>query len=163
MKRKRPTDIRKPGEHWYELTEYFDPTKIETLPMKQGKSYLMGTVNGILVVQVSQDTSAETVQRLGEYLSTHGLEAVLVSDNIRFMKLRALDAKEERKLDFAQREAMLKKVQALVAQAEKEKRDVDAPTKEGEDLRAEGGEPPPTGVPDENDPPIDSGGASVGT
>jgi hypothetical protein len=114
MKRKRASVARKPGEHWYQIVEYFDPDGIQTLPMKQGSSYIMGSIGDMVIVSVSRDTNQATVERLGEYLSEHGLEALIVSEGVTFLKLRLADHKEEKKLDAASRDLFLTKMRSML-------------------------------------------------
>jgi hypothetical protein len=90
MKRKRlPLLAGKTA--WYEVVEYFDSEKRTALPVAQGKAFILGNLEqnpGITIVEVDDAMDAAHVRRLGEWLSNAGIEALIMNDSVRFMKLR---------------------------------------------------------------------------
>lgn len=84
-------------EHWYEVIEYFDPTKIETvdMPAAQGyRTFVHGVIDELTIVEVPNDMPNDQVRAYGEELGRMGLRVLLVSSNVRFMKLRPCSIEE---------------------------------------------------------------------
>ena len=91
-------------EHWYELVEYFDPEKIETinLPQTQGyRSFVRGVVKDLVIVEVPSSMPSARIKGLAISLGEMGFKALIVSDNVKFMKLRPCSAEESELLDEA--------------------------------------------------------------
>lgn len=98
---RRPDAMRRAGEHWYELVDLFDPTKFETFPLDGiGPSYVLGTLQGMIILEVPVGTPHEAIRALLRKLREQGAPPVFaVTQGVRFVRLRALDADEERKID----------------------------------------------------------------
>lgn len=97
-----PDPVRRAGEHWYELISLFDPGQITTLPAVAGigRAYVLGSLSGMLVVEFPRDAQPDAVRALMRNLADQGLGPVFaVSEGVRFVRLRALDAAEERQVD----------------------------------------------------------------
>jgi hypothetical protein len=97
--KKRPP--RKPA-HWYELVEYFEPEAIKRvrLPETQGyRTFHHGTIDDMLIVEVDKEMPNALVQEFGEALAKSGLKAFIVSNNVRFLRLRRVSAEESELLD----------------------------------------------------------------
>jgi len=91
-------------EHWYELVEYFDPTAIRTVDLKETQGYrtfVHGVIEEMTVVEVPSTMPAETITSLGVQLGEMGIRALIVSDNVHFMKLRPCSLEECELLDEA--------------------------------------------------------------
>jgi hypothetical protein len=98
----KPDQLRKEGEHWYELVEHFDARHIERLPVKDGRAFIMGRLDEAVVVEVSKETDQQKLVQIGQWLEKHGLDSIIVTDDIRFVKLRPCTEEIERKLDASQ-------------------------------------------------------------
>jgi hypothetical protein len=93
--------LRQPGEHWYELIEHFDAHAIQRLPVKQGRAFIMGQLNSMTVVEVSRDMGQEALAKLGQWLEDNGIEALIVTEGIRFLKIGTVAPEIETQLDAA--------------------------------------------------------------
>lgn len=94
-------------EHWYELIAYFDPAKIETidLPQTQGyRSFIHGTIDNYAIIQVPSNMPAAQIKGLGTALGKMNFKTLIVSDNVKFMKLRPCSEEESELLDEADSE-----------------------------------------------------------
>ena len=99
---KTPDPVRRAGEHWYELISLFDPGRITTLPAVAGlgRTHVIGMLSGMLVVEFPRDAQPDAVRALMRNLADQGVGPVFaVSEGVRFVRLRALDAAEERQVD----------------------------------------------------------------
>lgn len=85
-KRKRRKPPR-PANEWYELVAHFDADKIKAVPV-EGRAFLMGKINQIHVVEVARATPQEQLGKLASWLEENGIEAIVVSEGVRFMKLK---------------------------------------------------------------------------
>jgi len=97
-----PDDVRRDYEHWYEVIEYFDASEIKRLPVDGGSAYIMGKLDEVTIVEVGKATPMEAVQRLGEWLKENGIDALLVSEGVKFMKLRPANEEQAAKLDMVE-------------------------------------------------------------
>jgi hypothetical protein len=104
MKRKKPTPkrdkLRKPGEHWYEVTDLFDPNKIRSLG---DHLFIMGKLDGVVIVEVPDGTGPQAVDDLRRRLQAAGITSIAfaVESGIRFLKLKALNEIEEERIESA--------------------------------------------------------------
>jgi hypothetical protein len=96
-------DVRREGEHWYELLEYFDPEKIQKLPVKDGRAFIMGRLDGVTIVEVGSDMPQAQIAKLGTWLKENGIEALVVSAGVRFLKLATVSDELEATLDEHER------------------------------------------------------------
>jgi hypothetical protein len=102
-----PDKVRREGEHWYELLEHFDAAKIERLPVKEGRAFILGRLAGLTIVEVSRaflgdvgpDEEQQAIARLGKWLESNGIEALIVTEGVRFLKLATVAPEMEAKLD----------------------------------------------------------------
>ena len=94
-----PDEVRRDYEHWYEVIEYFDASAIERLPVDGGDAYIMGKLDEVNIVEVGKGTPMEAIKRLGGYLKENGIDALLVSEGVKFMKLRPASEDQASKLD----------------------------------------------------------------
>lgn len=107
-KMEAPDEVRRDYEHWYEVIEYFDASEIKRLPVDGGDAYIMGKLDAVTIVEVGKGTPMDVVKRLGGYLKDNGIDALLVSEGVKFMKLRPATEEQAAKLDMveqARREA----------------------------------------------------------
>lgn len=94
-------------EHWYELVEYFDPANIKTVTLDEVQGYrtfLHGFVEDMAIVEVSHNLPEDQIKMLGVRLGEMGVKALIVSDNVKFMKLRPCSVEECELLDEADTE-----------------------------------------------------------
>lgn len=96
MKKSKKKKAPKAG--WYELVAHFDAHKIKAIPV-EGRAFLMGAVSGINVVEVSRDTPDEQLAQLASWLDAQGIEAIVVSEGVRFMKLKPATPEENEVLE----------------------------------------------------------------
>lgn len=102
LKKRGKSAVRDAGEHWYELTQIFDPNEIKLLPLPDGKrAFLMGVIDDLVIVEVPKDTPAAAARGFQEFLQKQGLQsaAIVVTAGVQFLRLRRTTAKQERKLD----------------------------------------------------------------
>jgi hypothetical protein len=93
---------RKLGEQWFELVTYFDPEQIRSFDIQQTqghRTFIHGLIDDMTVVEVPSTMSPAKVQEYGVALGEMGIKALIVSDNVRFMKLRTCSAQECELLD----------------------------------------------------------------
>lgn len=95
-----PDEVRRDYEHWYEVVEYFDASEIKRLPVDGGDAFIMGKLDDVTIVEVGKGTPMDVVQRLGAYLKEHGIDALLVSEGVKFMKLKPASEDQATKLDM---------------------------------------------------------------
>lgn len=72
---------------WYELISYFDPDEIKPVPV-EGRVFLMGAVNDIPIVEVARDTPEDKLESLAQWLEEAGIEALVVTEGVKFLRLR---------------------------------------------------------------------------
>jgi len=94
-----PDEVRRDYEHWYEVTEYFDASEIKRLPVDGGDAYIMGKLDDVTIVEVGKGTPMDVVKRLGGYLKDNGIDALLISEGVKFMKLKPASEDQAAKLD----------------------------------------------------------------
>jgi hypothetical protein len=94
-----PDEVRRDYEHWYEVTEYFDASEIKRLPVDGGEAYIMGKLDDVTIVEVAKKTPMDVVKRLGEWLKENGIDALLVSEGVKFMKLKPASEDQAAQLD----------------------------------------------------------------
>jgi len=97
-----PDPVRRTGEHWYELVDLFDPAKIQALPVvaNVGRTHVLGSLRDMLIVEFPASADPGAVRALLRQMAAQGAGPVFaVSEGVRFVRLRALDAAEERAVD----------------------------------------------------------------
>jgi hypothetical protein len=101
--RLKPDPIRRLGEHWYELIEFFDATKIERIAVIDQASYLMGMLQDAIVIEVPEGTSEADMVHFTAQLRKAGVRAppIYIWEGVRFLKLAAVGEEMERRLDAA--------------------------------------------------------------
>jgi hypothetical protein len=98
-KMESPDEVRRDTEHWYEVVEYFDADAIQKLPVDGGSAFIMGKLDEVNIVEVGKGTPMDAIKRLGEWLKENGIDALLVSEGVKFMKLRPATDTQSEKLD----------------------------------------------------------------
>lgn len=100
-KRKAPRAKFNPwdNERWFKIEEYFSPDKAQRLEMEGGKAFLRGKIRNFLILEVSRDVPASTMAAIKESLAKEGIRALIITDDIRFVKLRMCSPEEERQLN----------------------------------------------------------------
>ncbi len=102
-KYRRGDTVRKVGEHWYELSEYFDGDQIRRIPAPAGPTFLMGMLSDMFVVEYPADAPMHELREFMRTLSMNGIKPCLaVRSGVRFLKLTAVDEEMERRLDAAE-------------------------------------------------------------
>lgn len=102
MKRKKPVPkrdkLRKPGEHWYEVTDLFDPNRIQSLG---GQMFVMGKLDDVVIVEVPDHVSPKALEKVHKQLRAMGVTSLCfaIQAGVRFLKLKALTAVEETALE----------------------------------------------------------------
>lgn len=97
-KKERPKARLMPGEQMFELVELFDLTDAVVprgLPMEHSQTMIRGMINDVLIVEVPKEIHGDTLEQLLKHLQSLNREALIVTEGIRFMKLRALTYAEE--------------------------------------------------------------------
>ena len=84
--------------HWFALVAAFDPLKIEAVTVEDS-GFMMGMLDDVSVVEVATDMPQARIDQMGAVLNELGIKALIVRRGIQFLKLRACDAAEERKLN----------------------------------------------------------------
>ncbi len=99
--RLKPDPLRRPGEHWYEVVAYFDASGIQKLPTKpeDGRAFIMpGMINGMTIVEVSKHYAR--TEDLEKWLSGQlGVNPLVITDDVRFVKLATVSPEMEAELD----------------------------------------------------------------
>lgn len=103
-RREKIKERRKRGviEQWFELIEYFDPRQIKTVDIPEADGYrtfIHGVLDEMIIVEVPSAMSAEAIKEYGERLATMGIRALIVSEQVRFLKLRPCSVEECEILD----------------------------------------------------------------
>lgn len=83
---------------WYRVVEYFDEPQQMRVPLPVA-SYLLGKIGEVRIVEVPRSTSRETVEQLGTWLKENGVEALIVQEGVKFLKLVQATEAEGRVLD----------------------------------------------------------------
>jgi len=84
---------------WYELEDRFAPSEIRELPTQDDKAFVLGTIEGIVVIEFGKNWELERLRELVKWTRAQGFEAVFVPEGTRFLKLRKLDRDEESRLN----------------------------------------------------------------
>jgi len=99
--RLKPDPLRRPGEHWYEITAYFDADGIQPLPVdpQAGRAFIMpGMIQDMTIVEVSRDY--ERQEELEAWLTKQlGVAPLIITDDVRFVRLSTPSPELERELD----------------------------------------------------------------
>ena len=82
---KKPTHREWSQEHWFEFIEYFDAKKPIDL---KDRTFLLGTIDEVAFVQVPKGMNLQAKQHISEGLARAGVQALLVTSDINFVKLR---------------------------------------------------------------------------
>jgi len=93
--------LRREGEHWYELLDLMDPNQIREVPKSPiGRTFFMGMLNEITVLEYPASASPAEVRRFMRTLKESGVAPVLaVTEGVRFLRLSTVDAATEARLD----------------------------------------------------------------
>jgi hypothetical protein len=90
--------LRKAGQHWYELEEYFDEKQKKIIGVNES-GYMLGVLEDFVVVQVPEDYPLVDLDLLGNRLADMGIKALIVKEGIRFLRLREITGEQEKKLN----------------------------------------------------------------
>ena len=93
---------------WFELESYFDPEKIQSvnIPETTGtRTFLMGKIGEFAVVEVDANTDPGAAEALSVKLEEMGVPALIVTNHVRFLKLRRCSFGESRILDAKESES----------------------------------------------------------
>ena len=88
--------------HWHELISYCPPDEIKPVDLKLSQGYrtfVHGSIEDLRIVEVPSNMPSESVKALGESMGALGVKALIISDNVRFMKLRPCTFEECELLD----------------------------------------------------------------
>jgi hypothetical protein len=80
---------------WYMLTPAFDPQKMVKGKIGSEEFIVQGGVNGLMFVQVPSTMEPEQRERLGKALASQGVNAIVVTHDVKFARLTRLRPKEE--------------------------------------------------------------------
>jgi len=86
------------GERWFEIVDAMPPERFAKLDLpflKDHRVFVRGRIKDITVVEVPSGMPRELVTKMGEQLAESGITALIVSDAVKFMNLRALTDEEE--------------------------------------------------------------------
>ena len=104
---KHGDELRKVGEHWYELLEYFDPHKIHPVPLATGGrvAHAMGVLSEAIVIEIPDGTTPEDLSDFTKTLRERGIGApfLFVTRGVRFLRLGTVTAELEAELDAKER------------------------------------------------------------
>lgn len=92
---------------WFELIDYFDPTRARKLTMKEDKKqrvFLLGALNETAIVQVPKGVSDESIRSLQTMLEDSGIKAIIMGDDVRWSRFRRCSPDEEEVLDGSSNE-----------------------------------------------------------
>jgi len=104
-------ELRRVGEHWYELVEFWDPHRIQKVPFGDGgrPAYVMGSLGETIVVEVPKGAKPEEAEALSQMMRKQvpGASFLFFLEGVRFLKIATvsealeaqLDAEEMEKLD----------------------------------------------------------------
>jgi len=97
--------LRREGEHWYELVEYFDAREIRRLPTA-GSTYLLGVLDDVVVIEVPATATPPEIAVFQKLLRDRGMASpcLVIRAGVRFLKLASVDTETEAKLDAADSE-----------------------------------------------------------
>ncbi len=98
VRKRKPNKLRLAKKYWYELEGYFNPKAIEAIPVLDG-GFMMGILEDFVVVEVPSDKSTEAINKLGAYLQSAGLKALIVQEGIRFLRLTEVTKEKATELD----------------------------------------------------------------
>lgn len=92
---KRGDRLRREGEHWYELTDFLDPKQIQAIPTPLGRTFLMGMIEDIYVMEYPRGVPTDEVEKFMAFTRSKGIAPCLaVVEGVRFLKLRSVDDQE---------------------------------------------------------------------
>lgn len=93
---KRPKrTVRHFNDGYYEVTPAFPDDKSIAGKIGEHRYIIAGSVHNMMVVHVARGTPREHRDLLGETLAKQGVTALILPEDIRFMKIRRLSAQEE--------------------------------------------------------------------
>lgn len=84
-------------EQWFALTAQFDDKDIAATPISG--AFIRGKLKDIVIVEVSRDFPQDKFGELGAWLESHGIEAMIVQEGIRFLKLAPANKDQQRILE----------------------------------------------------------------
>jgi hypothetical protein len=91
-----------PGEHWFEAIGYFDPAGATLVPVGDAggpRAFVLGALDDLLVVEIPRDMGATALEAVGTHLAQAGKHAILVTEGIRFLKLRLCTHAEAQEIE----------------------------------------------------------------
>jgi hypothetical protein len=100
---KRGDQLRRKGEHWYELTEFFDAEKIKRVKSPLGATFLMGMLEDVFIIEYPANATHKELSHFMSYIRQKGIMPCLaVRQGVRFVKLSSVDEAREADLDAAE-------------------------------------------------------------
>jgi len=84
-------------EQWYQLVSMFDDKDIQTTPIKG--AFFRGVLDKTVIVEVQQNFPQEQYGPLAEWLEKNGIEAMVVKEGVRFLKIRPATEDQETVLE----------------------------------------------------------------
>jgi hypothetical protein len=84
-------------ERWYALTAQFDDKDLAATPI--AGAFFRGPLKDIVIVEVQRDFPQDKFGELGAWLEQHGIEAMIVQEGIRFLKIAPADETQQKVLE----------------------------------------------------------------
>ncbi len=95
-----------PGERWFELLDAFDPANAKRiLPKLANRTFIRGKIGETMVVEIPKDATADVVQAIQRSLAAMGHDALIVTEGIRFLKVRVCSLTEGHDIESRMKEA----------------------------------------------------------
>jgi hypothetical protein len=106
--------LRKAGQHWYVLEEYFDENKKEIIGINES-GYMLGVLEDFVIVRIPETMPIIEVDALGIRLAEMGIKALIVKEGIRLLRLREVTGEREKKLNaiLSQQEELANRQKAV--------------------------------------------------
>lgn len=84
-------------ERWYRLEAVFDDKNLAATAIRG--AFFRGALDKLMVVEVQADFPDEQYGALAKWLENHGIEAMVVKEGVRFLKIAPADKGEQEVLE----------------------------------------------------------------
>lgn len=84
-------------ERWYQLVAMFDDQDLRATPIKG--AFFRGALDKLTIVEVQKDFPDEQYGPLASWLENNGIEAIVVKEGVRFLRIKPATKAEAEVLD----------------------------------------------------------------
>jgi len=112
--------LRRIGEHWYELVEYFDPEQIQRIQLKDYDGepvFAMGLLSDAIVLEIPETAGASEMAQFVDTIRERRIASpiLFIRAGVRFLKLATVNPALEAQLDAKERQKNEEKSKARAA------------------------------------------------